>query len=119
VKVFLIYVGVIISGGILIALGFWIMGASFFDSTDSFEWFFRGNHVRVRDVRGIRDCTGRIPLDIFWWIRHLYQVAGWRRQRVGIGEFLPDQWIDKKPCSGDPPRSKAAGPAYPRFDRGL
>ena len=37
VKVFLIYVGVIISGGILIALGFWIMGASFFDSTDSFE----------------------------------------------------------------------------------
>ncbi|HIN14639.1 MAG TPA: hypothetical protein EYM69_03225 [Dehalococcoidia bacterium] len=33
----MIYVGVIISGGILIALGFGIMGASFFDSTDSFE----------------------------------------------------------------------------------
>jgi hypothetical protein len=36
VKVFLIYVGIIISGGILIALGFGIMGASFFDSSDSF-----------------------------------------------------------------------------------
>lgn len=58
-KVFLIYVGVIISGGILIALGFGIMGASFFDSTDSFEGTTSGFATFVGFV---------IALDGYLWI---------------------------------------------------